>query len=431
MTISTWIRRGFAAASALSLLISTVAPVTAQDIVLKLSSFQKGQPGFGEWWDALNAAFEQAHPGVKVQFVQIPQDSYADTMTALFAAGNPPDIVHIGTVSLAAFAENGWLADLGPWIEKSNLDLDGWAGQDGCVREGTTVCIMLLYFGYVMAYNEQILNEEGLAPPTTYDEFIAAARKTTKDTNGDGLVDQWGTGVPLSSGGGAGANYVSGMLSFVFDTGARFTSPEGEVTIDTPEMIEGLTRWKTIVSEGLTPRDLGFSAVRQLLVDGKIAMEFEGPWIYPIMQQARPEVRSHLKLAEVPFTVPVGGMSNMIAMPTNLPDDRKELVWEYILLATSNEFQTKYGILTASPAPSPRTDVAAIEAKVPHYDLIIDAMMAAAAANINRTPTGLEENANEFFKMVMEECQRMISEDLDPAQTAQIMQKRAEEIQAH
>lgn len=49
------------------------------------------------------------------------------------------------------------------------------------------------------------------------------------------------------------------------------------MTIDTPEMVEGLTRWKTVVKENLTPRDLSAGEVRKLFADGKIALKVDGP----------------------------------------------------------------------------------------------------------------------------------------------------------
>src|SRR3546814_19137272 len=123
---------------------------------------------------------------------------------------------------------------------------------------------MMLYFGYVMGYNEEILQTEGLSVPTTWDEFIAAARKTTKDLNGDGIVDQFGTGHETKGGGG---QYLSEMLNYILVAGGRWTDAEGNVTNDTPEMIERLSRWKTAVSESLTPRDLSAGEVRQPSAD--------------------------------------------------------------------------------------------------------------------------------------------------------------------
>ena len=48
---------------------------------------------------------------------------------------------------------------------------------------------------------------------------------------------------------------------------------------------------------------------------------------------------------------------------------------------------------------------------------------------MDRIPTGLEVQYGEFGKMVQEEVQRMLIEDLDPADVVKVIQARAVEIQ--
>lgn len=414
---------GLAAAAGAFLATGAIAPAAA-DTTLKFVSWQKDERGVGDWWGALIKAFEEKHPGVKIEWTKVERGAYSDTMTTLFAGGSPPDIVHLASFEFQKFADNGWLENLDPWIEKAKLDLDGWAGQKTCEWQGDTVCIMMLYFGYVMGYNEELLQKEGLAVPKTWDEFIAAARKTTKDLNGDGILDQFGTGHETKGGGG---QYLSEMLNYVLDAGGRWTDANGKVTIDTPEMVEGLSRWKTVVKDNLTPRDLSAGEVRQLFADGKIAMKFDGPWLYPIMQKGA--AKDKLKLAMVPFDPPVGGSSNVLGMASEISDERKALVWDFIALATSDDFQSKYATMAASTPPSPRADVSGAKGETPHFDLLVEAAQAAAKAGVDRIPTGLEIQYNEFAKMVMEEAQRMIIEDLDPKAVAATMQAKAEAIQ--
>ena len=44
-----------------------------------------------------------------------------------------------------------------------------------------------------MYYNTKMFKEAGIEKAaTTWDEFVADAKKLTKDTNGDGKPDQWG-----------------------------------------------------------------------------------------------------------------------------------------------------------------------------------------------------------------------------------------------
>jgi multiple sugar transport system substrate-binding protein len=364
-----------AAAATLAGLMAATSLTPAFAAALKFVSWQKDEKGVGDWWAELIKTFEEQHPGTTIEWTKVERAAYADTMTTLFAGGQPPQIVHLASFEFQTFADNGWLEDLGPWIEKAGIDMTGWAGQDTCKWDDQTVCVMLLYFGYVMGYNKEILEEAGLEVPTSWEEFEAALKATTKDLNGDGIVDQFGTGHETK--GGAG-QYLSEVLNYVLDAGAYWTDKEGNVTIDTPEMAEGLRRWKDVVSQGYTPRDMSAGEVRKLFADGKIALKLDGPWLYPIMQEGA--AFENLDLAMSPFTPPVGGSSNVLAIASEISEEEKKLVWDFIALAMSPEFQSKYATVANSTPPSPSADVTGAEEATPHFDLLVEAQKAAAAA---------------------------------------------------
>lgn len=393
------------------------------DTVLKFISWQTDDAGTGDWWHAAIAEFEKQHPGVRVEFTKVERGAYADTMTTLFAAGQPPQIVHLASFEFQMFADNGWLEPLDAWIEKDGIDLTGWAGQQKCEWNDETVCIMMNYFGFVMAYNKKILEEAGVAVPTNYEEFFAAAKATTKDLNGDGITDQFGTGHETK--GGAG-QYLTEMLNYILDAGAYWTDADGNVTIDTPEMVEGLTRWKGLNTSGIGPVDMSASDVRKLFADGKMAMRLDGPWLYGTTEKGL--AKENIVYAVPPLHPPLGGSSNVLAMPSDIPDEEKALVWDFIKLTMSPEYQRLYATMGGNTPPSPTADVSGVEETIPHFPVLVETMRAAAKANVDRIPTGLELNYNEFSKMVMEETKRMLIQDLDPAEVAKTMQAKAEEL---
>ena len=404
--------------------LSAMAPAFAQTKTLKFVSWQKDERGVGDWWASVIKEFETKNPGVKVEWTKVERGAYADTMTTLFAGGKPPEIVHLASFEFQKFADQGWLQDLGPYVKNAGLDLKGWAGQDACVWKGTTVCVMMLYFGNIFAYNEAMLKAEGLSPPKNWAEYVAAAKKLTKDTNGDGIPDQFGTGHETKGGGG---QYLSELMNYTLDAGGRWTDANGKVTINTPQMIEGLARWKEVVKNSYTPRDLSAGETRQMFADGKIGMKLDGPWLYPIIQKGK--AKDQIKLAAVPFDPPLGGSSNILGMASEIPDASKKLVWDFIVIATSDKFQSDYATLAASTPPSPRANTAAAKKDTPHFDLLVEMAQKASKAGVDRIPKGLEIQYNEFAKMIMDEAQRMIIQDLDPKAVAATMQQKAEAIQ--
>ena len=396
-----------------------LAPTLASATTLSLVSWMKDDPSYGPWWQAVIDKFQETHPGDTIDWTKVDRSSYATTMYTMFAADSPPDIVHLASFEYQAFANEGWLENLDPWIEKAGMNLDGWAGQSTCQWNGETNCIMLLYTGYVLAYNEKLLKDAGIdKAPTTAAEFLAAAQATTKDTDGDGVTDQYGVGLPAKD----KAGLMYGVLGFTLDAGGRFTDADGNPTFDSAPVIDGLTKIKQIYDDGLMPKEQSSGDIRQLFSEGKIAMTVDGPWIYGTMQSASDEEKPNLKLTMPPFAPPVGGTSNVIGMPSDLAPEKKQLVWEFIQIATSQEFQQKFAEIAKQPAPMPGLDYSAQIAADPNFALFIKSNEAASAANVDRLPKGLEVQFNQVQDIFFQNLQRMFIENLDPAQAAKNIQ---------
>jgi multiple sugar transport system substrate-binding protein len=398
-------------------------PASAQT-KLKFYSWQTDDKSNSVWWRASLKQFQADHPGVAVEFIKVNRDIFADTMMVMFGSGTPPDIVHLAAFEHHAFAEQGWLEDLGPWIKKDGVNLEGWAGQDKCVWEGKTVCINLNYFGYILFYNEALLRAAGVAVPKTWEAYLDAARRLTK-AGGDG-AKFYGVGHHTTAGAG---QYVTELLSYVLDAGGYWSSPQGQPTIDTPAVVEGLRRWKLLQQEKLTPLGAKAEDVRQLFIEGRIAMRLDGPWMWGLLDTSKPEIRPAFKMAEPPFRVPVGGTSNVIGMPASLAKEKKQLVWNYIKQVTTPQWQEQYVLLTGQTAPRPHSLTKDALAKMPFLEIMERTKAKAAAAGVDRLPPGFETTYNEFAKIIVEEAQRMVVHDVSPGETAKRIQKRAEALQ--
>ncbi|GAA6210172.1 sugar ABC transporter substrate-binding protein [Cognatishimia sp. WU-CL00825] len=408
-----------AATTALAL-TTTLSALSVSAETLTFVSWQKDDPSFGAWWDEVIAEFEATHEGVDIEMTRVARNEYATSMFTMFAGAAPPDIVHLAAFEYQPFAAEGWLEPLDPYIAESGLDLTGWAGQATCEWDGNTSCLMLLYAGYVMAYNEALLADAGVTtPPTDWESFLAAARAATKDTDGDGVTDKFGVGMPTKG----ASSVMHGILNFVLGAGGDWTV-DGKPTFDSEGTIEGLRRWKQLFDEGLTPRDLGTSDMRQLHIEGHIAMLLDGPWVRGVQKRAAEDMLPNLKLAKTPFSPPVGGTSNVLAIPSDISDERKNLVWDFIQIAASEKYQQRFSAISSSPAPRPGLDYSAEIAAEPYFELIAEQANAAAAAGVDRLPRGLEIEFPEVGKIVLQEVQRMLIEDIDPAVTGKTIQER-------
>lgn len=409
-------------AMALAMAALVVVPARAET-KLRFYSWQTDDQSNSVWWLAVNKAFQDAHPGVAIDFVKVPRDSFADTMMVMFGGDTPPDIVHLASFEFPAFAQENFLEDLSPYIAKDGLDLAGWAGQGKCVVKGKAYCVNLNYFGYLMFYNVALLKASGAEVPHDWVGYLDAARKVTAA----GAGRSFGVGLHTTAGGG---QYLTELLAVVLDAGGRWSDAAGKPTIDTPAVIKGLRRWKQLQTERLTPMGLKAEDVRQLFVEGRIGIRLDGPWMQGLLDKAKPEMRANLKVAETPTETPLGGASNVIGMPASLSPERKRLVWEFIKLITSQHWQEQYVALSGQLAPRPHSLTPEALAAKPFLAIFQAAQDKAAAKGIDRLPAGFETTYNEFAKIITEEAQRMVIENGDPAAVAQRMQTRAVALQA-
>ena len=71
-----------------------------------------------------------------------------------------------------------------------------------------------------MLYRTDRFEEAGLDVPTTWDEFLECAKALTKDSDGDGEIDQWGFSM-------VGSNNSSGQsrfMSYLWSNGCNCVS---------------------------------------------------------------------------------------------------------------------------------------------------------------------------------------------------------------
>ncbi len=193
--------------------------------------------------------FQQAHADtiseIEVQITT--QDEYATTLTGMMTAGDLPDVFYVGPEAVDQYVENGYIENLTPYLEELGISTDGLMQDvlNSYRHNGETTGSGDLYalpkdssvFAY--AYNKDLFDEAGIPypdpeDPYTYEEFVDVCKQLTKDTDGDGEIDQWGCGM---------ANAFM-FHQFIWSNGASFTSDDYRtVTIDTPEFKEAMQKY--------------------------------------------------------------------------------------------------------------------------------------------------------------------------------------------
>ncbi|MDD1475786.1 ABC transporter substrate-binding protein [Arthrobacter sp. H16F315] len=218
--------------------------------------------------------------GVKVKLEVIGwSDLYNRILTAV-TSGDGPDVLNIGNTWAVTLQETGAFEPVeGALLEavggKDRFLQTSWStgGADG--KAPTSVPLYGL--AYNMYYNPKMFKEAGIeAPPVTWDEFVADAKKLTKDTNGDGKPDQWGF---TAAGASVSANSHQAFVRGLQNGGALFDK-DGKPTFDSAAQVEGVKQWVDLMATDkvMSPSDAEISDGSQKvdnLINGKAAMVFD------------------------------------------------------------------------------------------------------------------------------------------------------------
>ncbi|MET3921203.1 sugar ABC transporter substrate-binding protein [Arthrobacter sp. UYEF20] len=218
--------------------------------------------------------------GVKVKLEVIGwNDLYNRILTAV-TSGDGPDVLNIGNTWAVTLQETGAFEP----VEGALLDAVG--GKDRFLKtswstggaDGKTPTSVPLYgLAYNMYYSPTMFKAAGIEkPPVTWDEFVADAKKLTKDTNGDGKPDQWGF---TAAGASVSANSHQAFVRGLQNGGSLFDK-DGKPTFDSAAQVKGVKQWIDLMATDkvMSPSDAEISDGAQKvenLINGKAAMLFD------------------------------------------------------------------------------------------------------------------------------------------------------------
>jgi multiple sugar transport system substrate-binding protein len=137
---------------------------------------------------SLQALFDGSNQPVKVT-----AGLDADRVLREMRGPTPPEVVVLGSSDLVgAYAAEGLLAPLDPWIDGAGIDLEDLypAALAACqARDGTTLCLPLSCDVPALFWNKELFAAAGLdpeRPPQTMEELVEYAdRLTVRDAEGE------------------------------------------------------------------------------------------------------------------------------------------------------------------------------------------------------------------------------------------------------
>lgn len=284
----------------------------------------------GKTMEALVHQFQDANHDVHVRMQIIPWGTYYDKLTLSLAYSSAPDLFVLHAERVPEFASFGTLRPLGdlyaaarPPLTAADFAPVPWRAS---FYQGRQYALPLDVHPIGLYYNTRLFREAGIVdahgrarPPATWSDFLADARKMTRDIDGDGRPDQWGFVFTFQR---------TNWLTFAAQWGGGILSPDGGAcAMATPPSLEAIRRMRELIYlDRVAPKPEGVDAwlaFRQ----GKVAMALEG-----IYMLASLEEQPGLQFAGAPAPrfgprPGVWGSSHMLCQPAGIAPEHARATW--------------------------------------------------------------------------------------------------------
>lgn len=143
--------------------------------------------------------FEKENPNVNVEYVSgIRKEDYSEWISQQALSGDMCDVFMVISNDLATFSDVGILENLSSYIESDpSFDESVYFSSSYQSGQVNNVQYALPYESVptLMYVNRTLLESEGIKVPDqnwTWEDFYEICEKMTKDTDGDGVLDQFG-----------------------------------------------------------------------------------------------------------------------------------------------------------------------------------------------------------------------------------------------
>ena len=278
------------------LIVSGQEDEYANWIEYEAEEITQANPGTIKWDEAdiINqlryewATGPRSEKGVKVTAIEVPGgELYTEMTRSLAQKEKTYDVLYPTATWLQDWAKAGFLEPIGDAVPES--EIEQWAPtiRKAFTIEGKLIGTPQWANPRLLMYRKSMFEEAGLDPndpPETWAELKEYAKKLTKDTDGDGTIEQYGYVY-------AGKRPEFGLESYLqiaYSGGGRmFTDTDGdgeadEVTVDSKPMVEALKLLQDLEAEGYVPAgvpNFNEGDAQKAFYEGRAAMLIDEPWV--------------------------------------------------------------------------------------------------------------------------------------------------------
>lgn len=269
-------------------------------------------------------AFEQLHPGVRVQTDHFETDRLRSQFQTAGLAGAGPDLVYGPSDQVGPFSIMGLIRPLEEVIAADSLALFVETARPAL--DGHTYALADQVGNHLtLVYNRKLVAQ----PPVDTDAWLASARQLTVDRDGDGRVDQFGIAMNMTE--------PFWLVPWLGACGGWVMDEHGAPTLDDPALVQALEFLRSLVVMGVVPPNCDYPLADTLFKQGDAAYIVNGPWSWQSYREAGIDVGvavlprlSATGRYPTPMTASLG-----YSMSIHVPKAREALVVELLAFLTS------------------------------------------------------------------------------------------------
>ncbi len=324
-------------------------------------------------------------------------------LTAPQGAGSY-DVIVVDNYWVGEFVNAGWLMELDEMVAKSQtIDLgDYLPSMVEMVGQLHGKTYMIPFYNYAMAliYRYDLLNDpalqeeykqkfgKDLALPQSPEEYVELAKFMTRDTNGDGQVDFYGSAMM----GLRPDPTAMEFLNYLYGLDGRIYDENWNVTINNEAGVKALTLYVEAMKNAapLGAPAYGFDEAFSTMAQGQAFSYITFNWMLPQLNDPeKSQVVDKCMVVRVP-----GGRGLLggwgWAIPVSSPNP--EAAWAFIEWVESFEIAKERALLGGAPARADVFEDMDVLLKYPHYSEVEQIVGEAIPFPImSRSPQVVEE----------------------------------------
>ncbi len=288
------------------------------------------------------AEFEK-RTGAKVSMTLMGLGDVATKAATIFAAkSDAVDIIATWRGSVNQFAAPGYLVDLTDKLDKGYAD--GMTPALGSFKyKGRIYGLPYMQSFRFFYYNKKMFRDAGLdpeKPPRTWAEAVEMGKKLTRDTNGDGKIDQWGL-LPTGLGNADTATMDFQLIYYLCGGSGLFDDNDAPV-FNSPTGVRALKLYKQFYDAGvIDPASWTITSGndrRSRWITGVTAMVIEWPALWKMANTSdASKVKGEVGLAVIPAIDRIAGVSGDEGMSVSVYSKNKDAALAFVKFIASPE----------------------------------------------------------------------------------------------